>query len=45
MEYCEQKIFELISRAENERSGHEKQPKEPLIRLSIDYSGNFEVQK
>ncbi|CAF4495020.1 unnamed protein product, partial [Rotaria magnacalcarata] len=32
-------INELLLRAQNEHSGHPKQPKKPLIRLRVDYTG------
>ncbi|CAF0786525.1 unnamed protein product [Rotaria sp. Silwood1] len=32
-------INELLMRAQNEHSGHPKQPRKPLIRLRVDYTG------
>ncbi|PIK46426.1 putative double-strand break repair protein MRE11A [Apostichopus japonicus] len=39
--YCAAKIEELISKAVDEHSGNPKQPKLPLVRLRVDYSGGF----
>ena len=33
--YCEERVEMLIQQAEEERSGHPRQPKEPLIRLRV----------
>ena len=33
--FLEQKVEDLLSRADSERSGNEKQPKKPLIRLRV----------
>lgn len=33
--YCKERVEILLERAESERSGHPKQPKEPLIRLRV----------
>ncbi|XP_071806352.1 double-strand break repair protein MRE11-like isoform X2 [Asterias amurensis] len=41
--FCAEKVEALISQAEDEMSGHPKQPKLPLIRLRVDYSGGFET--
>ncbi|XP_033100240.1 double-strand break repair protein MRE11-like isoform X2 [Anneissia japonica] len=41
--YCEERVEALIDRAADEHTGHPKQPKKPLIRLKIDYSGGYEV--
>jgi len=41
--FLEQKVEDLLSRADSERSGNEKQPKKPLIRLRINYGENFET--
>ncbi|CAK8692910.1 unnamed protein product [Clavelina lepadiformis] len=41
-DYCNERVELLLMRAEDERSGHPKQPIKPLIRLRVDYSGGFE---
>ncbi|ESO84026.1 hypothetical protein LOTGIDRAFT_108504 [Lottia gigantea] len=40
--YCQQKVENLLLKAEAEHTGNAKQPDKPLIRLRIDYSGGFE---
>uniref|UniRef100_A0A915J9N2 Mre11 DNA-binding domain-containing protein n=1 Tax=Romanomermis culicivorax TaxID=13658 RepID=A0A915J9N2_ROMCU len=34
--FCRQKVEDLLAQARSEHSGSSKQPKEPLIRLSVD---------
>ncbi|XP_066929517.1 double-strand break repair protein MRE11-like [Clytia hemisphaerica] len=41
--YLTEKIEQLITRAGNNRSGHEKQPELPLIRIKVEYSGGYEI--
>ena len=41
--YCMEKVDAMIEQAESERSGNAKQPRLPLIRLRVDYSGGFEI--
>lgn len=40
-EFCSEKIEEMIRRAEEEHSGDPRQPKEPLIRLRVDYTDEY----
>ncbi|KAK7112168.1 double-strand break repair protein MRE11-like [Littorina saxatilis] len=37
--FCREKVEALLEKAESEHSGSRKQPKEPLIRLRVDYTG------
>ncbi|KAL8607335.1 hypothetical protein ACOMHN_039485 [Nucella lapillus] len=37
--FCREKVERLLEKAELEHSGNRKQPKEPLVRLRIDYTG------
>ncbi|XP_078483413.1 double-strand break repair protein MRE11 [Ciona intestinalis] len=37
--YCEETVERLLLRAQSEKSGHPRQPRKPLIRLRVDYSG------
>ncbi|ELU06474.1 hypothetical protein CAPTEDRAFT_226161 [Capitella teleta] len=39
--YCEEKVEEMLYQSGMERSGNRRQPKEPLIRLRVDYTGGF----
>ncbi|KAH9513004.1 meiotic recombination [Bulinus truncatus] len=37
--FCLEKVEELLLKAENEHTGSVKQPRQPLVRLRVDYSG------
>nr|XP_039254214.1 double-strand break repair protein MRE11-like [Styela clava] len=39
--YCEERVESILIKAEDDLSGHPKQPKLPLIRLRVDYSGGY----
>lgn len=43
MQYCAAKIDELLERAAEEHTGHNKQPKQPLIRLRVEYEDHNET--
>lgn len=40
-EFCSDRIEAMIQRAEEEHSGDPRQPKEPLIRLRVDYTDEY----
>ncbi|KAK6171195.1 hypothetical protein SNE40_019436 [Patella caerulea] len=40
--YCQQKVENLLQKAEAEHTGNSKQPDKPLIRIRVDYAGGFE---
>ncbi|XP_050394505.1 double-strand break repair protein MRE11 [Patella vulgata] len=40
--YCQQKVENLLQKAEAEHTGNAKQPDKPLIRIRVDYAGGFE---
>ncbi|XP_006821584.2 double-strand break repair protein MRE11-like [Saccoglossus kowalevskii] len=41
-EFCVAKVEALLERAESDHTGNPRQPKLPLIRIRVDYSGGFE---
>ncbi|XP_043114338.1 double-strand break repair protein MRE11 isoform X1 [Puntigrus tetrazona] len=43
MDFCQDKVEEMIEEAERQRLGNSATPEKPLIRLRVDYSGGFEV--
>lgn len=40
-EYLTEQVEELIQKSNHEHTGHRKQPKQPLIRIRVEYSGGF----
>ncbi|XP_045212304.2 double-strand break repair protein MRE11-like isoform X2 [Mercenaria mercenaria] len=40
--FCQQKVESLLEKAAREHTGNRKQPRQPLIRIRVDYSGGFE---
>uniref|UniRef100_A0A672NSD2 Double-strand break repair protein n=1 Tax=Sinocyclocheilus grahami TaxID=75366 RepID=A0A672NSD2_SINGR len=43
MDFCQEKVEEMLEEAERQRLGNSLTPEKPLIRLRVDYSGGFEV--
>ncbi|XP_029650528.1 double-strand break repair protein MRE11 [Octopus sinensis] len=41
-DFCAEKVDSYVRLAESSHTGHAKQPKKPLIRLRVDYSGGYE---
>ncbi|XP_052264918.1 double-strand break repair protein MRE11-like isoform X2 [Dreissena polymorpha] len=40
--YCQKRVEALLEKAAQEHTGNKKQPRQPLIRIRVDYSGGFE---
>ncbi|KAM6946400.1 double-strand break repair protein MRE11 [Aplochiton taeniatus] len=43
IQYCSNKVEEMLEEAEKDRMGCPLTPEKPLIRLRVDYSGGFEA--
>ncbi|GFY46545.1 double-strand break repair protein MRE11 [Trichonephila inaurata madagascariensis] len=43
IEYCRELVDQFLAKAEDEHTGHPKQPKKPLIRLRVFCPPNFET--
>lgn len=42
-EYLTEKVEQMISEAETLHTGHEKQPRIPLVRVKVEHTGGYEV--
>lgn len=43
IEYCRELVDQFLAKAEDEHTGHPKQPKQPLVRLRVFCPPNFET--